>query len=157
MASEDKPGKAVTERVGDCCRSAERFERVREAHQTETAEDYVELIAELIDSRGEARMVELAGRLGVTHATVNKVIGRLQRDGLVTSRPYRAIFLTDTGRALAARMRHRHRVVAAFLLALGVSDEVAELDAEGIEHHVSEETVAAFERFIAGAGRTVVG
>lgn len=128
------------------------FERVREAHQTETAEDYVEMIAELIEEHGEARVVELAERFGVSHATVNKVVARLQREGLVTSRPYRAIFLTDSGRDLADRSRHRHAIVLSFLIAIGVSAETAAIDAEGVEHHVSDETLAAFERIINKSG-----
>lgn len=125
-------------------RQAERFQRVRDAHQTEVAEDYVELIADLIDDTGEARVVDLASRLGVTNATVNNTIQRLQRDGLVTSKPYRSIFLTDTGQELAEMSRERHRLVRDFLMALGVDAETADSDAEGIEHHVSDKTLAAF-------------
>jgi DtxR family manganese transport transcriptional regulator len=124
---------------------AASFGRTRSDHRSEIAEDYVELIADLIDAKGEARAVDLAGRLGVTGATVNGQISRLQRAGLVHSEPYRSIFLTDAGRALAEHCRHRHRVVLGFLKALGVSDEVAVTDAEGIEHHVSDETLAALE------------
>lgn len=128
--------------------SAERFEKVRQEHRNETAEDYVELIAELIDSAGEARVVDLATRLGVSQPTVNKVVSRLRRDGLVESRPYRSIFLTEEGKRLAEAARARHRVVLGFLLSLGISEEVARADAEGIEHHVSEETLKAFRRAI---------
>ena len=71
----------------EATRQAVDFERVREAHQREIAEDYVELVADLIEARGEARAVDLAERLGVTHATVNKTIQRLIRDGLVESQP----------------------------------------------------------------------
>ncbi len=124
------------------------FRRVREAHQTEVAEDYVELIAELIEETGEARVVDLAGRLGVSNATVNNTIQRLQRDGLVTSKPYRAILLTDEGQDMARAARDRHLLVRDFLIALGVSAETAEADAEGIEHHVSEATLAAFRAFL---------
>lgn len=129
-------------------RSAERFEKVRQEHRKETAEDYVELIAELIDTAGEARVVDLAARLGVSQPTVNKVITRLRRDGLVESKPYRAIFLTEEGAKLAASARWRHRVVLGFLLSLGISEEVARADAEGIEHHVSAETLEAFRRAV---------
>lgn len=132
-------------------RLAERFGRVRDAHQREQAEDYVELIAELIDGRGEARVVDLAGRLGVTNATVNNTIHRLQRDGLVTSKPYRSIFLTEEGRKLAETARDRHTTVFEFLVALGVDAQSAEADAEGIEHHVSDATLGAFRRYLAGA------
>jgi hypothetical protein len=63
-------------------------------------------------------------------------------------RPYRAIFLTDAGRRLAEEARERHRLVAAFLVSIGVSAETAHHDAEGIEHHVSDETLSAFKRFL---------
>lgn len=129
-------------------RHAERFQRVREAHQTEVAEDYVELIARLIEKNGEARVVDLADWLGVTNATVNNTIQRLQRDGLVTSKPYRSIFLTDKGRNLAETSRRRHEIVRDFLVALGVDTETAEADAEGLEHHVSDATLRAFRLYL---------
>jgi DtxR family manganese transport transcriptional regulator len=122
-------------------------QRTRRAHAQEIGEDYAEAIADLIEGVGEARVVDLAECLGVTHVTVVRTIARLQRDGLVTARPYRSIFLTDEGRRLAERVRRRHRVVLDFLRALGVSEDAARADTEGIEHHVSNETLAAFERF----------
>ncbi len=127
---------------------AEVFRSVREAHLMETTEDYVELIDDLIASRGEARLVDIAEYLGISQPTASKTVARLQRDGFVTSEPYRAIFLTETGKALACHTRHRHDIVYRFLLALGVSEAVAQRDSEGVEHHVSAETLAAFERMI---------
>jgi DtxR family manganese transport transcriptional regulator len=126
-------------------RQAENMRQTRAEHANEIAEDYVEAIADLIAESGEARVVDLARRLGVSHVTVNRTIVRLQKAGLVNSRPYRAIFLTDSGRHLAETCKGRHNTVVAFLVSLGVSERVAELDAEGIEHHVSPETLAAFE------------
>ncbi|HEY5751790.1 MAG TPA: manganese-binding transcriptional regulator MntR [Chthoniobacterales bacterium] len=122
--------------------------RTRAEHSQETAQDYVELIATLIAQTGEARIVDLARRLGVTHVTVARTIQRLQRDGLVTTQPYRAVFLTDAGRKLAEESRRRHEIVVAFLRALGIPDAVAQSDAEGIEHHVSKETLAAFQKHL---------
>jgi DtxR family manganese transport transcriptional regulator len=139
---------SVDEGPRETARQAERFRRVRDAHQTELAEDYVELIADLIEETGEARVVDLAGRLGVTNATVNNTIQRLQRDGLVTNRPYRSIFLTEQGQELAATSRERHRLVRDFLVALGVDAETAAADAEGIEHHVSNATLSAFRSYL---------
>jgi DtxR family manganese transport transcriptional regulator len=133
-------------------RRAAPFRCTREAHQTEVAEDYVELIAELIDAGGEARGVDIARRLGVTQATVASTVARLQRAGLIASARYRSIFLTEAGRTLAERCRRRHESVLAFLLAIGVSEEAARRDAEGIEHHVGDETLAAFERLTAMGG-----
>ena len=122
--------------------SADKFERIRRAHQSEVAEDYVEMIAELIEKTGEARSVDLASRFGVTSPTVNATIQRLQREGLVESKPYRSIFLTQAGTQLAKESRDKHRVVRDFLIAIGVDNDVAEQDAEGVEHHVSEETLS---------------
>ena len=123
--------------------------RARNDRSQELAQDYVEMIAELIDKTGEARVTELARGLGVTHVTANRAIKRLQRRGLVTSQPYRSIFLTGDGRRLAKESRDRHDLVVRFLRALGVPAGVAESDAEGIEHHVSRETLAAFVRHLA--------
>ena len=127
-------------------RQVENFRRSRRDRAEETAQDYVEAIADLAASLGEARVVDLARRLGVTHVTVNHTLARLQQAGYVRMQPYRAIFLTQAGRRLAEECRRRHRTVVAFLRWLGVPERTAELDAEGIEHHVSPETLTAFER-----------
>ena len=124
--------------------SAAKFDRIRRAHQSEVAEDYVEMISDLIAETGEARTVDLAARFGVTSPTVNAIIRRLQREDLVETRPYRSIFLTEAGKALAEASRERHRIVRDFLVTIGVPDAIAEEDAEGVEHHVSEETLAVF-------------
>ena len=78
------------------------------------------------------------------------MLKRLAEEDLVAQRPYRGVFLTEAGRALAQKSRSRHRIVETFLSALGVSPDTARIDAEGIEHHVSAETLAAFERFVEG-------
>ena len=128
------------------------FRRVRADHQSELAGDYVELIADLIDERGEARGTDIAMRLGVANATVVKTLKRLQDQGLVSQEPYRAIFLTGDGWKLADDGRRKHRIVEDFLLALGVGSATARIDSEGIEHHVSEETLRAMARFLARGG-----
>jgi DtxR family manganese transport transcriptional regulator len=102
----------------------------------------------LLASGGEARPTDIARRLGVSHATAIKTIARLKREGIATSRPYRGVFLTPDGEALAARVKSRHRLVVDLLRAVGVPAEAAEQDAEGIEHHVSEATLLAFESFL---------
>src|SRR5689334_3724346 len=120
--------------------------RTRQEHSEETAQDYVEMVAELIDTTGEARVIDLARRLGVTHVTVSRTLQRLRRDGLVSFLPYRSIFLTAAGRRLAEEARHRHEVVVEFLQSLGVPSSVASSDAEGSEHHASRETLEAVEK-----------
>ncbi len=128
--------------------TVEALRQTRAAHANELAEDYVEAIAALAVQHGEARLIDLARELGVTHVTVHRAILRLVRAGLVKTEPYRAIFLTEKGRELAERCRTRHETVFAFLRSLGVPEAVARRDAEGIEHHVSPETLAAFAKAV---------
>ena len=130
---------------------AHRFGAARTAQSSALLEDYAELIADLLVAEGEARPTDIARRLGVSHATAIKTISRLKREGLATARPYRGVFLTEAGQILAVRVRARHRLVVDMLVAVGVPREAAEQDAEGIEHHVSETTLAAFAAFVASA------
>jgi DtxR family manganese transport transcriptional regulator len=131
---------------------ARRFGKTRSAQSRALLEDYVELIADLLATNGEARPTDVARRLGVSHATAIKTIARLKREGLATGLPYRGVFLTDTGQALAETTRARHRIVVNLLVVLGVPTEIAEADAEGIEHHVSEATLKAFAHFLQKPG-----
>ena len=126
----------------------EGFVQVREARRSELVEDYVELIADLIADGREARQVDIASRLGVAQPTVAKALKRLVKEGWAIQRPYRGVFLTPAGEQLAVEMRARHQTVEQFLLALGVDADSARRDAEGIEHHVSEATLAAFDAFV---------
>lgn len=135
----------------------ERFSQARAAQAMAILEDYAEMIDDLIDELGEARVTDIAERMGVTHPTATKAVARLKREGLVVSRPYRGVFLTETGSALAARVRARHRTVVDLLVAVGVPAETAELDAEGLEHHVSDTTLRAFEAYLAGTARNLPG
>jgi DtxR family transcriptional regulator, manganese transport regulator len=137
-----KPG------VRPSAQQAETLRRSRRDRSLEVAQDYVEAIADLSVSVGEARLTDLARRLGVTHVTVNRTLARLKQAGYVHTKPYRAIFLTEVGQKLAEESKKRHETVVAFLRSLGISEKTAEFDAEGIEHHVSPETLTAFERLL---------
>ena len=125
-----------------------RFHRTREDHASETAEDYVEAIADAQEKLGDCRGTDLVKIFGVSHVTVSKILARLQSKGLIDTRPYGPVRLTQRGQALAKTSRERHDTVLQFLLTLGVSRSTAEVDSEGIEHHVSEETLRAFRRFL---------
>ncbi len=142
-----KPARSIVELPAELIQ-ARRFGKTRSAQSGALLEDYVELISDLLATGGEARPTDIARRLGVSHATAIKTISRLKREGLATGRPYRGVFLTETGQALAERVRSRHRLVVDLLVAVGVPHEVAEADAEGIEHHVSEATLKAFTQFL---------
>ena len=126
--------------------NSDRFEQVRNARNSETAEDYTEMIADLIRETGEARAVDLAKHFGVTGPTVNSIIRRLVREELVISKPYRSIFLTEKGQILADYCKKRHKIVYDFLIKIGVNSETAKNDAEGLENHVSPETLNVFEK-----------
>lgn len=127
---------------------ADRFRRTRAAHRDETAEDYVEAIADLLDASGEARVVDLAEMMGVSHVTVSRIVSRLCDEGLVDKKPHRPMALTAKGKRLAAQVRERHEVVFSFLRSIGVPAKQAEIDSEGIEHHVSDATIKAMRRVL---------
>ena len=137
-----RAGKPITKKVTQLVNVEEHvegFRQVREAHRRELIDDYVELISDLINEVGEARQVDMAARLGVSQPTVAKMLKRLASVGLIV--------LTPEGEKLAQESRERHQIVENFLLAIGVSPEIARRDAEGMEHHVSEETLAMFLKF----------
>ena len=123
------------------------FKKVRNAHKTENTEDYLELISELLTIKGEARIVDIANKLGIAQATANKTVQRLQSQGYIKREPYRSIFLTVRGQMIASKSRKRHNTVLKFLLNLGLDQRTASADAEGIEHHVSEKTLKKMEKF----------
>ncbi|MEM7228792.1 MAG: manganese-binding transcriptional regulator MntR [Planctomycetota bacterium] len=136
--------------------TAAAHRRTRRDHASETAEDYVEAIADVVDDRGACRVTDLSERFGVSHVTVIRIIQRLERDGFITTEPYRPIKLTAKGKRLARSCRERHEIVYRFLLAIGVEPRVAAIDSEGIEHHVSAATLARF-RDIADAHDETAG
>ncbi len=129
-------------------KSLGRHTRTRSDHATELAEDYVEAIAEIIAEAGVCRAVDLTERFEVSHVTVSRTIGRLVRDGFVETEPYGPVVLTAKGKRLARIAADRHSVVLDFLMAIGVSEQVARIDSEGIEHHVSDETLEAMRDFL---------
>ena len=122
------------------------FKKVRDAHKTENTEDYLEIIADLLNAKGEARIVDIADKLGIAQATANKTVQRLLGQGYVNKGPYRSIFLTLKGQKIASTSKKRHIVVLTFLQNLGLDSKTAEADAEGIEHHVSDKTLKKMEQ-----------
>jgi DtxR family manganese transport transcriptional regulator len=148
-----KPVIRGARRVGRPGDSANEFVHARRVRRAELAEDYVKLIDELAGEQGQARAIDVARRLGVSHVTVSRALGRLREAGLVAEQPGRAIALTQAGRELARLGRRRHQDVLHFLLALGVPPAVAAIDAEGLEHHVSATTLARMRRLTRERGK----
>ncbi len=125
------------------------FRATRKHHSAEAAEDYTELIADLIEELGEARISTIAERLGVSHVTAIRTIQRLERDGYVLTRPYRPVTLTNKGKETAHYCKRRHELMQRFLKCMGVPPDIAQIDAEGMEHHVSPITLECIEDFLA--------
>jgi DtxR family manganese transport transcriptional regulator len=129
-------------------RIAARHRRTRQDHSTETAEDYVEAVAEILQQQQTCRVVDLAKWFDVSHVTVTRIVSRLKRAGFLETEPYRPISLTEKGSRLASESRRRHEVVYRFLISVGVPEKIAAIDAEGIEHHVSPETLERFRLLV---------
>lgn len=127
------------------------FKITRSHHSRESAEDYTELIADLIDQKEEARTCEIAERLGISHVTAIRTLRRLARDGYVKVQTHRPVELTPKGKRTAVYCKRRHQLLLEFLRKLGVPQDVAEIDVEGIEHHISERTLESIEEFVRGA------
>ena len=124
------------------------FSQTRSRHASETAEDYVEAVMELIEEKGECRVLDLARYFNVSHVTVSRIVKRLHDEKLLYTSPYKPVELTDAGTKLAKKAKDRHAIVLAFLIALGVDKKNAEIDSEGIEHYVSPKTLKAMKDFL---------
>ncbi len=128
-------------------KSKSQYSNIRNQNKNEILEDYVEAIQEISELKGDVKNADLAIHFGVSQATINKNLKRLIGAKLATSEPYRSIFLTDEGKKLAAISKEKHNIVYQFLIKLGVSKKVAQYDSEGIEHHVSDETLKLMKNF----------
>tara|TARA_B100000035_G_scaffold19130_1_gene15261 strand:- start:402 stop:800 length:399 start_codon:yes stop_codon:yes gene_type:complete len=128
-------------------KSKSQYSNIRNQNKNEILEDYVEAIQEISEIKGDVKNADLAIHFGVSQATINKNLKRLITSKLATSEPYRSIFLTNEGKKLAAISKEKHNIVYQFLIKLGVSKKVAQYDSEGIEHHVSDETLKLMKNF----------
>jgi len=129
-------------------KQANRFKTIRAQHELEAAEDYTELILELSETKGEARIGEIASHLGISHVTAIRTVKRLQDEGFVVTSPHKPVALTPKGKRIAAAAKERHQLLVRFFSRLGVPKEIAELDAEGCEHHISKFTLKKIAEFL---------
>ena len=111
------------------------------ATPSQSAEDYLERIHELIEEKGYARVVDIASSLKVKQASVTSMVQKLAEAGYLKYEKYRGLILTDKGRAVARRIRDRHETLSRFFSLFGLDVETQRDDIEGIEHHLSPETV----------------
>ena len=111
-------------------------------------EDYLELIAGLIDGKGYARVVDIAEGLGIAQPSVSNMVQRLDEKGLINYEKYRGMTLTDEGSRVAQRIVKRHKLLEEFLDLLGIDPTTAYQDLEGMEHHISSQTLRGIEQLI---------
>ena len=111
-------------------------------------EDYLEQILDLINSKGYARVADIAHGLKISQASVTNMVQRLDAEGLLKYEKYRGLVLTTTGETLARNIMLRHRLLTDFLRTLGIRDEVIYHDVEGMEHHISLQTLHAIEALL---------
>lgn len=122
----------------------------RPALRSSTAvEDYLERILELINSKGYARVVDIAAALKISQASVTNMVQRLDAEGLLKYEKYRGLMLTAAGKTLARKIAHRHRLLTDFLKLLGLDEKVIYHDVEGMEHHISAPTLRAIQTLTA--------
>ena len=122
-------------------------------HASSAVEDYLERILELINTKGYARVVDIAGSLKISQASVTNMIQRLDAEGLLKYEKYRGLVLTTAGESLAQNITRRHQLLSDFLKLLGLDDEVVFHDVEGMEHHISSPTLRAIEALTAQLAR----
>jgi DtxR family manganese transport transcriptional regulator len=137
---------------------AERLEALRSAHQADgvrrskrhsvRVEDYLEVLHELELVEGRAKPARIAESLVVARPSVTKMLQRLDEEGLVEYKRYHGAVLTREGRLAAESLRERHSLLVRFLIVLGVDEETAHIDTEGIEHHFHEKTLDALRRLV---------
>jgi len=114
-----------------------------------TVEDYLERILELINSKGYARVIDIAAALKISQASVTNMVQRLDAEGLLKYEKYRGLVLTTAGEMLARNIAHRHKLLTDFLKLLGLNERVIYHDVEGMEHHISPPTLRAIEKLTA--------
>ncbi len=112
-------------------------------------EDYLERILELINTKGYARVVDIADSLSISQASVTNMVQKLDAEGLLKYEKYRGLVLTTAGEELARNITHRHQLLTDFLQLLGLDPQTIHHDVEGMEHHVSPATVHAIESLTA--------
>ncbi len=113
----------------------------KHASPSQSAEDYLERIHELIEAKGYARVVDIASSLKVRQASVTNMVKKLGQSGYVKYERYRGLILTDQGRAVAHRIQRRHETLSRFFSLFGLDAESQRADIEGIEHHLSPATL----------------
>lgn len=137
-----------TSQPGSWTQSAGPVRAAQAAASGQSMEDYLERIHELIEAKGYARPIEIASALGIKQSSVTKMMRRLHDNGFAIYEKHRGLTLTEAGEKVAIRIRRRHKTVSEFLRLLGVDEDSLQQDTEGMEHHISSQTIARLEELV---------
>ena len=132
---------------------AERLESIKEAHKSAKTdysrmEDYLEVISELVELKGYANTIDISRYLNVSAPSVTKMLQRLDENGYLEYEKYKGINLTEKGNSLAGTIRQKHGILLEFFKMLGINHDIANQDAEGIEHHLNSQTIKQLHKFV---------
>ena len=114
----------------------------------EATEDYIEMISDLIHTKGFASVSDIAEKMNVSKSSATSIIKKLDKEGYVVHEKYRGLALTDSGRSLASKMKHYHQILTRLLLALGIPEKIAREDAEKIEHGLHSRSLAKLQELV---------
>lgn len=130
-----------------------RLESIKAAHKSAKPkmvrmEDYLEVIAELVELKGYATTLDVSRYMNVSAPSVTKMLHRLDENGYLKYEKYRGVNLTPKGNNIAGTIRQKHGILLEFFEILGIEHETANQDAEGIEHHLNPRTIKQLRKFI---------
>lgn len=128
--------------------SIKRVNGFQRKERTDRMEDYLEIIYELVQQKGYATSVDITECLNVSAPSVTKMMRRLDLKGYLEYEKYRGIRLTNQGKTVAENIKKRHKLLTEFFNIIGVSEDIAIQDAEGIEHHLHAETLEKLQQFL---------
>ena len=130
-----------------------RLESIKAAHESQKqissrVEDYLEVISELVDMKGYAATLDISRYMNVSAPSVTKMLKKLDGDGYLEYEKYYGINLTEKGQRIADIIKQKHGILLEFFEILGIGKEIANQDAEGIEHHLNPKTIRQIRKFV---------
>mgnify|MGYP003388906161 FL=1 len=134
-------------------KTSRRLDSIKAAHESEKTissrvEDYLEVISELVDMKGYAATLDISRYMNVSAPSVTKMLKKLDAEGYLEYEKYYGINLTEKGQQIADMIKQKHGILLEFFEILGIGKEIANQDAEGIEHHLNPKTIRQIRKFV---------
>ena len=136
-------------------KTSRRLDSIKAAHESEKTisisdrvEDYLEVISELVDMKGYAATLDISRYMNVSAPSVTKMLKKLDAEGFLEYEKYYGINLTEKGQRIADMIKQKHGILLDFFEILGIGKEIANQDAEGIEHHLNPKTIRQIRKFV---------